>query len=79
MRIFVLLYPWMVAMVLVSLSGCEIEESIDDGGGPVWLVDTNEVMGQVNESFPFISQPAYQSPEDVASTVRPLSQMGHLA
>ena len=65
MRIFAFIYPWMVAMVLVSLSGCEMEESKDEGGGPVWLVDTNEVMGQVDESFPFISQPAYQSTEDV--------------
>lgn len=66
MRFFAFLCPWIAAMVLVSLSGCEIEESKDEGGGPVWLVDTNEVMGQVDESFPFISQPAYQSTEDVA-------------
>jgi len=52
-------------MVLVSLSGCEIEESRDGSGRSVWLVDTNEIMGQVDESFPFISQPAYQSAEQV--------------
>jgi len=66
MRIFNFLYPWIVWLVLVSLSGCEVKEPKDEDGGLVWLVDTNEVMGQVDESFPFISQPAYQSAEHVA-------------